>query len=99
MDEQTKQAASEQRWWGLDEKVRIASKSSEEVVFELAMDTLVSDHGGEAALPAFLDWLKREGTSQEFYGEALYGDPTLLEPMYDAFDAGWLAREAEGRDR
>jgi hypothetical protein len=83
--------ATIERWWAVDPGAR----TDESVQFAFAMDELVKDNAGRPSLPAFLDWLGREALDPEMYYEWLRADPSNIDPLFVAFEAGWFARKGE----
>lgn len=77
-----------EKWWATNED----EEDGPGTAFERAMDELVGENSDRPALPAFLGWLRSTALDQEMYGEWLRSYTEALEPMFDAFEAGWFAR-------
>ena len=78
-----------EKWWAVDDD---EPADGERARFAEAMDELMKDNGDRPALPAFLGWLRSTALDQEMYGEWLRSYTEALEPLFDAFEAGWFAR-------
>lgn len=84
--------ATIEKWWAVNDD----DENSDQWRLSRALDRLVEENRDRGnVLPAFLAWVRSDALSQEMYAEALYADSTLLDPLLEAFTAGWHARSGE----